>query len=80
MKTHIEFVRIRLVKNRSTYFPRPKNDTYYGVVFDKDKVHITIKTVKADIDRNLVFGTIDKFMLNDVLIDYLDPETLSFNE
>jgi hypothetical protein len=77
-KPVVEVLKIQLVHNKSTYFPRPKDDTYYGVLFDRDDQHITIKGFRSDIEGRLVFGTIDRFILGDVKIEKLSPESLRF--
>jgi len=74
----LEFVKIKIVKNILTYYPRPVDNTYYGFIFDRDKEHITIKGLCGDIEGRLVYGLINRFILEDVTIENLSPETLMF--
>ena len=77
-KDKIELIKIKLVRNQSTYFPRPRGDIWYGVVFDRTAEHVTIKSIRADIEGNIVYGTVDRFMIGDISIEKLSPDTLIF--
>lgn len=75
----IEVVKIKLIRNQLSYFPRPTNDIYFGVVFSREeRDHITIKSFRADIEGRIVFGFIDRFLYDDIEIDYLSPKTFNF--
>ena len=64
-------LKITLVKNLNAYFPRPHNNIYYGVLFDEDAVHLTLKCFSAAIDGVIHFGTIYRFIKDDIKVEEL---------
>ena len=74
----LELVRVTLLVKKLQYFPMPTNNTYYGVVFSKTSTTLYLKACLPDVDRNMVYGTLLKFNLEDVKVDQLCPDTLEF--
>jgi hypothetical protein len=65
---HMTLVKVKLVKNQTTYFPRPADDTYFGIVFDDDEEHLRLKCFSVTIDHRVVFGTLNRFIHDDIVV------------
>jgi len=61
------------------YDRAPKDGIYYGIVFDIDDEHITIKDFKSDSEGCMHFGVLDRFMLDTVTITEYNKDTYRFD-
>ena len=69
-------LKVTIIKNTSTYFPRSRNNIYYGVFFDEDEEHLALKCFGASIDGLIYFGTINRFIKKDIKVEELEKDYL----
>jgi hypothetical protein len=68
---NMTLVKVRLVANQITYSHAPPDGIYYGVVFDDDAEHLTLKGFSVTIDHRIVFGVINRFMHDDIKVEQM---------
>lgn len=62
-----DFVRAIIKEDhRNMYSPHHSNLTYFGLVVMLDDEHLLMKCFAADLEGNIIWGTINRFMIESI--------------
>ena len=62
-----KFVRLVVKEDhRDFYSPHHTNLTYFGLIIDMDERHILMKCFFADLEGNIMWGSVNRFMVQSV--------------